>query len=80
MVAAFGDLQICIVLGREPDSLWRDQIDERVMRLRQMAMHRLHHLLGCMRPGDFKHLRVGSENQVVLCSQAAGDDDLPILV
>ena len=80
MVAAFGDLQICIVLGREPDSLWRDQIDERVMRLRQMAMHRLHHLLGCMRPGNFQHLRMGGENHVVLCPQAAGDDDLPILV
>ena len=56
------------------------QVDERVVRLRQMLVHRRHHFLRRVRPGDRQHLRVrvAHERAAVLGAQASGDDDLAV--
>jgi hypothetical protein len=55
----------------------RQQIDERIVRLRQMLAHRRHHF-GCgVRPGYREHLRMrgAHEGATFLGAEAAGDDD-----
>ncbi len=62
-----------------------DQIDEWVVRLGQVQVHRVHHLLRGVRPGHGQHLGVNLAHQVAgtvvarLRAQAAGDDDPPVL-
>jgi hypothetical protein len=83
VVAAFADLQIRIVLRRQLDALRRQQIDERVVRLRHMQVHRVHHFLRRVRAGDRKHFRVHLPHEVLtllagLRTEAASDDDLAV--
>ena len=49
MVAAFGNLDVGVVLRRQADALRRHQAGERVVRLRQVAVDVLHHLVGRVR-------------------------------
>ncbi len=79
VVAAFGDLEVGVVLRREPDALRRHEVGEGVVRLGQVAMHRVHDLLGGVRAGDREHLGVRGEDHVVLGAEAAGDDHLAVL-
>ncbi len=81
VVAAFGDLEVGVVRGRELDPLGGDEIGERIVRPGQMRVHRLHHLRGRMRPGDGEHfgMRAAHEFAAVLCAEAAGDDHLAVL-
>ena len=60
----------------------RHEIDERIVRLRQMRVHGCHHLVRRVRAGDGEHLRVrfADEAAAFLGAQAAGDDDLAVLV
>ena len=58
VVAAFGDLQIRVVPRRELDALRRDEVDERIVRLGQVRVHRLHHFVGRVRAGHREHLRM----------------------
>ena len=55
VIAALGDLQIGVVARRQPDALRRHQVDERVVRRRQLLVHRAHHLLVGVRPGDLEY-------------------------
>ena len=62
----------------------RHQVDEGIVRLGQVQVHRVHHLLRGMRAGHGQHLRVHLAHQVAavvarLGAQAAGDDDLAVL-
>ena len=57
VVAAFGDLQIGVVLRRELDALRRNQVGVRIVRLRQVRVHRLHHRRRVVRAGDREHRR-----------------------
>ncbi len=81
MVAAFGNLQVGVMIGRQPNTLRRHQIDEGIMpgRWRQMRMHGLHHFLRRVRPGHRQHLRMHALHDVVaggilLRAEAAGND------
>ena len=88
VVAAFADLQVGVVPGRELDARAlheaRHQVDERVVRLGHVQVHRVHHLLRRVRAGDGQHLGVDLAHQVAavvagLGTQAAGDDDTAVL-
>jgi hypothetical protein len=84
VVAAFGNLQVGVVVGRQADALRRHQVDEGIMRRRQVGMHRLHDFRHGMRTGDGEHLRVHALDDVItggvlLGTEAAGDDDLAVL-
>ncbi len=83
VVAAFGNLQVGIMVGRQADALRRHQVDEGIMRGRQVRMHRLHHFPGGMRTGDGEHLRMHVAHdfiprRVLPGAEAAGDDDLAV--
>ena len=83
VVAAFADLQVGVVTRRELDALRRHQVDEGIVRLRRVLVHRIHHLLRGMRAGDGQHLGMHLPHQVAavvagLRAQAAGDDDLAV--
>ena len=69
------------MLGRELDALRGNEIDERVVRLRQMLVHGRHDFRRRMRTGDREHLRVRilDERAAVLGAEAAGHDDLAVL-
>ena len=78
VVAAFGDLQVGVVLGRELDAVVRHQVDERVVLGRQCGMHRAHHALIILRAGDGQHIRELLADLLRALAQAAGDDDLAV--
>ena len=88
VVAPFADLQIRIVTGRELDArhatrLWH-QVQEGVVRLGHMQVHRVHHFLRGMRAGDGQHAGMHLAHQVAAAlafagTQTSGDDDLAIL-
>jgi hypothetical protein len=83
VVAAFGNLQIGVVLRRQLDALRRHQVDERLVRLRQVQVDRVHHFGHRVRAGHGQHLRVHLGDDVVagrilLGAEAAGDDDLAV--
>jgi hypothetical protein len=80
VIAAFGDFQIGVVFGRELDALWRHQVDERIVRLRQVRVHGFQHCIGGVRSGDREHPRMRLPDDVALGAEAAGDDDLAVLV
>ena len=85
MVAAFRNLQIGVMFRRQLHSLRRYQIDERLMRFRQMQMHRIHHFAERMRTGHGQHFRVDLlhdilARRVLLAAEAASDDDLAVLI
>ena len=52
VVAAFGNLQIGVVARRQLDALRRHQVEIRIVRRRQRAMHGVHHALILLRAGD----------------------------
>ena len=88
VVAAFADLEVRVVPWGELDaghaSRLGHQIDERIVGLGHVQMHRVHHLLGGVRAGDGQHLGVHFTNQVAATvpgfgAQAARDDDTPVL-
>ena len=83
VVAAFADLEIRVMLGRELDAGRGHEVDERVVRLRAVQVHRIHHLVRRMRAGDGEHARVHLAHQVAAClaclrAETAGDDDLAV--
>ena len=88
VVTAFGDLQIRIVLGRELDAgiakAAGHQIDKRVVRLGQVGVHRVHHLLRGMGAGHSQHagMHFGHHAAAALFAslgaQATGHDHLAI--
>ena len=55
------------------------RLDEGIVRLRQVRVHRAHHLVGGVRAGDGQHPRVRLADDVALGAEAAGDDDLAVL-
>ncbi|MDR8763954.1 hypothetical protein FEP90_05680 [Burkholderia multivorans] len=84
VVAAFGNLQVRIVARRELDAGRRHEIDERIVRLRQVRVHSLHHFADRMRARDGEHLRVHFLDQAraaraLLRAETAGDDHLAVL-
>ena len=60
VIAAFGNLQIRVVVRREFDALGRHEIDQRIVfgLRRQVLMHRLHDRFVLRRAGDRENLRV----------------------
>ena len=91
MVAAFADLQVSVVAGRELDTglapelgaLLRHQVDKRVVRFGHMQVDRVHHLLRRMRSGDGQHAGVHLAHQVAAAvtgsgTEATGDDDFAV--
>ena len=85
MVAAFGNLQIGVMLRGELDAhvifgeLARHQIGERVVLRRQRLVHSGHHALVILRAGDRQHVRMRFADLLRALAQAAGDDDLAVL-
>ena len=67
---------------RELDALRWDEIDERIVRLRQVRVHGRHHLVRRVRARDGEHLRVRVANEVAafLGAEAAGHDHLAVFV
>ena len=80
VVAAFGNLQIGVVIRRQADALRRHQVGIRVVRLGQVLVHMAHHLFHRVRAGDGKHRRVRRLHDVALGAEAASNDDLAVLV
>ncbi len=64
---------------RETYALRWNQVDVRVVRLRQMHMHRFHHRGRGMRAGDGEHFRVRLADDIALGAETAGDDDAAVL-
>src|SRR6185312_9329837 len=82
MVAAFADLEVRVMPRRQLDALLWYEIDERVVRLRQMRVNGRHHFVRRVRPGDGEHFRVRCADEAATFpgAQATGDDDLAVLV
>ncbi len=80
MVAAFGNLQISEMLRGEAHALRRHQVGIGVVQFGQVLVHRVHHLFGGVRAGDGKHLGMRLLHDVALGTEAAGDDDLAVLL
>ncbi|EGF33370.1 Putative membrane-associated oxidoreductase [Oxalobacteraceae bacterium IMCC9480] len=85
VVAAFGNFQVGKMLGRQLDALRRHQIQEWRMRFWQMDVHCIHDFTERMRTGHGQHFRMDFEDDVfavgiLLCTEAAGDDDLAVFV
>ena len=83
MIAAFADLEVGVVARRELETGDAErighEIDERVVRLRQIGMDRIHHLLRGVGTGHGQHARVHLANQIAatvaaLGSETSGDD------
>ena len=60
------------------------QVHKRVVRFGQVQVHRVHHFLGRMRPGNGQHLGVHLAHQIIAltigaCAQAAGHDNAPVV-
>ncbi len=84
VIAALGNLQVGVVLGRQLDAGGRHQIDEGVVRLGKVRVHRLHDLAERMGAGDGQYLRMHAGDDIVaagvlLGAKATGDDDLAVL-
>ena len=58
IVAAFGDLQIGVVLRRQSQALRRHELEEGRVRRRHRLVHGLEHGVVLVRPGDRQDLRV----------------------
>ena len=80
MVAALGNLQVGVVVGRELDANVRHQVQEWIVLGRQGLVHRFHHAAVILRAGHRQHIRVMLADHLRLLAQAAGDDDLAVLV
>jgi hypothetical protein len=80
VVAALGDLEVGKMLRRQLDPLWWQQAGEWVVRLRQVRVHMLQHLVGGMRTGHRQHLRMRLANHIFARAETAGDDHLAVLV
>ena len=80
MVAALGNLQIRVMLGRQPHADIRHQVDEGIVRLGQVGMHRAHHLVGGVRAGHGQDRRMRVAHHIALGPQTAGDDHFAVLV
>ena len=86
MVAALADLEVGVVPRRQLDAdrgRRRHEVEEGIVRLRHVRVHRVHHLLGRVRAGHGEHARVHLAHQVAaalacLRAEAAGDDDLAV--
>ena len=79
MIAPFRNLEVGVVLWRQPNAVRRDEVGKRIMRFRQMSVHRLHDLIGSMRAGDRQHSGMLTGNQTIPRSKATGYDDLAVL-
>ena len=81
MVAAFRNLDICIVPGGQPYSLWGNKAGEGIVRLRQMLMYSRHDPWQGLRPCNRQHLRMGMPDYIaaILCAKTTCNDDLAIL-
>ena len=78
VIAALSDFEIGVVIGGELDAditRGRHQINVWIVFVRQMLVHRAHHLIGGVRTGDGEHFRVGLFNDIALRTETAGDDD-----
>ena len=78
MIAAFGNFQVGKMLRRQFDALRRNKAGIGVMRLRQVGMNMVQHLIGCVRPGNRQDLRMCAADQILLGAEATGDDHLTI--
>ncbi len=84
VVAAFADLQVGVVPGGELDALRGHEVDERIVRLGHVQVHRVHHFVGGVRAGHGEHAGVHLPHEIAagfsrFRAQAAGDDDLAVL-
>jgi hypothetical protein len=83
VVAAFGNLQVGVMVGRQAYALGRHQVDKGIVQRGQVLVYRLHDLLQRMRPGHGQNLGVGAADHIIagrilLGAEAAGDDDLAV--
>ena len=83
MVAPLADLQISVVLGREFDPLRRYEVQEWIMWLRQVLVHRIHDLLRGVGSSDGQYRGVHCRHQItpgirLLGTQTPCDDDAAI--
>src|SRR5262249_50869878 len=72
VVAALGDLQIRIVRGGEPQSLWWHQGTAGLMRARQVCIDRCQHLLGSAGARDSEYFGMARADALGLSTETAG--------
>ena len=85
MVAPLGNLEVSIVLGREPHARRRNQIVPRVVRARQHPFDHAEHFVDAVGAGHADHLRHPGENVVgavgfLAAAQAPADDHVPVFL
>ena len=59
---------------REAQAAFGHKVEMRIVRRRQMRMHRVHHRLILVRAGDGEHLRMRLLDHIRLGAKTAGDD------
>ena len=64
VVTTLRDFQIRIMLRRKFHPLRWHQIGERIVRFRQMQMHRVQHLIACVRAGHRQYFRMQGLHQI----------------
>ena len=74
MIATLGNFQIGVVARSQPHSLLRYQVDERVVRRRQVVVHSSHDCVAGVRAGYRQQRRVALLDHFGARSEAAGDD------
>ena len=65
---------------REPDALRRHEIEEGIVLGRQVLVHGADHIFIGVRAGDLQHLGMALEDALGPRAQAAGDDDLAVVL
>ena len=80
VVAALGNFQIGVVLGRQAQALRRHEVKLGIMHRRQGVVNGAHHRLILMRARDRQNAGVGRANGISLDPVAAGDNHPPIFL
>jgi hypothetical protein len=78
VVAALGNLEIGIVSRRQPDTLWRDEVEIRIVWTRQVLVHVTEHFFVRMRARDAEHARMSRTYGLRFRTQATGHHDLAV--
>jgi hypothetical protein len=65
---------------REPHSLGRQQVEQRIVPRRQVLVHRAHHVFVGVRTGHLQHARVTLEDALTSRAQAPGHDHAAVVL
>lgn len=79
MIASFGNLQVSVMAWREANTGGWYQVGERIVRFRQVFVHRGHDRVRIVRPGDREDFWMLVRDQAFSGAETSGDDDFSVL-